>query len=323
TELANNYAKKADLILAVGTRFEEEETAIWLDGEIFSVPPTKIIQIDINPIEIGKNYPVELGLIGDAKLSLASINKEIRDILKEKPVKRGTKEELKSKKEEWFNKLKPFINSDKKPINPRRLLYALNRYLPENGIIVLDPSWARIGILQQFGSPGLDRCYIAGGVLPIGWSTASSLGVGVGRRDSRVISIIGDGGFLMTIQSLLTAKEYELPITYIIINNKSYNALDVLQKVYFGKSIGSKFENPLSSEDVSPNYSEIAKAFHIPSRRVEEPNEIEEAIQESLTQEGPFVLDLVSDPEGSKLIRSAPVTWSYFWSDLRKKRKQQ
>ncbi|MBW1973880.1 MAG: thiamine pyrophosphate-binding protein, partial [Deltaproteobacteria bacterium] len=136
TELANNYAKKADLILAIGTRFEEEETAIWLDGEIFSVPPTKIIQIDINPIEIGKNYPVELGLIGDAKLSLISINKEIRKILKEKPVKRGTKEELKSKKEEWLNKLKPFINSDKKPINPRRLLYALNRYLPENGIIV-------------------------------------------------------------------------------------------------------------------------------------------------------------------------------------------
>jgi len=320
TELANSLVKNADVIFAVGTRFEEEETAIWLDGEVIAVPPSKIIQLDIDPLVIGKNYPVEVGIVGDASVTLPQLLKIVKGRRGGKPLDQSRLPALDKGRGKWLEKLKPDMTSAKKPINPRRILLALKDKMPREAILAVDCSWSRIGLLQQLGQPGTDRCYIVGGVLPIGWSTSAALGMAVGRSPARVVAVTGDGGFLMAIQSLLTAVEYNLPVTWVVINNGGYNALDVLQRIYFGgRSVGSCFRNVATDRDVAPDFAAIAAGFHIPSERIVDPEEIEPAIARSFQAEGPFVLDFVSDPEESRLVRTAPVTWAYFWSEHRKK----
>jgi acetolactate synthase-1/2/3 large subunit len=123
----------------------------------------------------------------------------------------------------------------------------------------------------------------------------------------------------MAIQSILTAVEYELPIIWVVINNQGYNALDVLQKAYFGNSIGSKFERVRSGESVSPDFAGLAKALHAQGEKVEDPSQIDKAIARGFAARGPYVIDFISSPLGSKLVRTAPVTWSYFWAAHRPK----
>lgn len=318
-KIANDLARTADVLLAIGTRFEEEETAIWLDGEVFNIPPTKVIHIDIDPMQIGKNYQIEVGIVGDAKSTLAKLITVIKKELGNGKRKRDRIKKLQKMKKAWMEELKPYINSTEIPIQPRRILKELEELFPDNGILLVDPSWARIGLLQQFATPGKDKCYIIGGLLPIGWSTAGALGAAVGRSGSRVIALTGDGGFLLNIQSVLTAVEYDLPITWLIIDNQGYNALDVLQKAYFGKSIGSKFEKAGSKEPCSPDYAAIARAFGALGERIEKPEDIRPSLERALNSDEPFVLDFISSAEGSRLVRSAPVTWEYFWTERRKR----
>lgn len=320
-EEANTLVREADLILAVGSRFEEEETAIWIDGEVFKVPPTKIIQIDIDPNVIGKNYPVEIGIVGDAKVSLRKLNSSIKAKLGLATSKEDRFKKVMEAKKEWLEKLSPDINSDEIPINPRRILDLLKKHFPVDGLLVVDPSWSRIGLLQQLFTPGKDKCQIVGGLLPIGWSTAAAVGAAIGRPKSKIIALTGDGGFLMTIQSILSAVEYNLPIIWIIINNCGYNALHVFQTAYFEKSVGSRFEKMGTGELLSPDYTGIAKAFGANGEKVEKPEDIEPSIERALASKEPYVLDFISSSENSRLVRTRPVTWSYFWSKRRDKKR--
>jgi len=318
-EVANELARRADLILAVGTRFEEEETAIWLDGEVFKIPPTRLIQIDIEAKEIGKNYPLELGIVGDAKNTLAKLLEALKADGKGERKDKTQLDSLRKEKNKWLSQFEPMFKSTARPIEPRRILTSLEKLLPPNGILAVDPSWARIGILQQLGTPGKDRCFIVGGVIPIGWSTAASIGIALGRPGTPVVAITGDGGLLLSIQSILTAVEYELPIVWVVINNQGYNALDVLQKAYFGRSVGSKFEKVSTGESVAPDFVGLARALHAQGERVENPDDIEAALARGFSTQEPYVIDFVSSAMGSKLVRTGPVTWSYFWAARRPK----
>jgi acetolactate synthase-1/2/3 large subunit len=320
-EGANTLVRGADLILAVGTRFEEEETAIWLDGEVFKVPPTRLIQIDIDPHVIGKNYPVELGIVGDAKITLKKINNAVAGRLAGKKLQRGRVEKCQREKREWLEKLAPDMKSEEVPINPRRILKALEERFPDNGILMVDPSWARIGLLQQLFTPGNRKCHIVSGLLPIGWSTAAALGAATAKPKSKIIALTGDGGFLMGIQSIFTGVEYGFLITWIVINNNGYNALHVLQRAYFDRSVGSRFEKKKTGESFAPDYSAIAKGFGASGEKVEKPEQIEGAIERALSSGEPYILDFVSSGDKSRLERTRPVTWDHFWGKRREKKR--
>jgi acetolactate synthase-1/2/3 large subunit len=203
------------------------------------------------------------------------------------------------------------------PINPRSVLKSLEECFPENGILLVDPSWTRMGILQQLFMPGNKKCHIVCGLLPIGWSTSAALGASVGKPDSRIIALTGDGGFLMGIQSVFVAVQYDLPITWIVINNFGLNAIHVLQTAYFGKSVGSKYEIKRTGDKHPADYSAVARAFGASGERIDRPDDINPAIKRSLSANGPYVLDVVSSRDKSRLTRTRPVTWSYFWSKRR------
>ena len=316
---ANELVRGADVILAVGSKFEEEETAMW-SGETFNIPPSKLIQIDVHPPEIGKNYPVEVGIVGDAKRTLRALieilEKEYKaELERRRERKPNWVDRVEESKRAWMERLKPEIESDEAPINPKRVLKALEENFPEDGILVVDPSWARIGLLQQFEIPGPDRCYIVGGALPIGWSTAAALGVALGRPEAHVVAVTGDGGFLHSIQAVATAVEYGIPVTWVVLNNYGYNAIAVLQRAYFGgRSTGGDFVVEETGEAYTPDYSVIARAFGAEGIVIKKPEEIDEAFKRAFSSKRPLVLDFHISKTGSRLYRTGPVTWAYYWS---------
>jgi acetolactate synthase-1/2/3 large subunit len=314
---ANDLVRRSDIILAVGSRFEEEETAMW-SGETFNIPPSRLIQIDIHPPEIGKNYPVEVGIVGDAKRTLQALIALLKGEYKAEVERRRKPEwidEMEEAKRAWRERLRPEMESEEVPLNPKRVLRALEEHFPEDGILVVDPSWARIGLLQQFEIPGPDRCYIVGGALPIGWSTAASLGVAIGRPEETVVAITGDGGFLHSIQAVATAVEYGIRIIWVVLNNYGYNAIAVLQRAYFGgRSTGGDFVIEETGEAYTPDYSAIAEALGSKGLTVKRPEEIDGAFERAFASKGPFVLDFHISKRGSRLYRTGPVTWAYYWS---------
>lgn len=316
---ANTLVKRADTILALGSKFEEEETAMW-SGETFNIPPSRLIQIDIHPPEVGKNYPVEVGVVGDAKRTLQALigllssdyGAELEGMKALKPEWMGLVQE---EKRAWMERLRPEMESDEVPLNPKRVLKALERHFPKNGLLVADPSWARIGLLQQFEIPGPDKCYIVGGALPIGWSTAAALGIALGRPEARVIAITGDGGFLVNIQAVATAVEYDIPVIWVVLNNYGYNAIAVLQRAYIGgRSTGGDFVVEETGHPYTPDYVKIAEALGAEGIVVERPKEIDVALERAFRSDRPFVLDFRVSKTGSRLNRTGPVTWEHYWS---------
>lgn len=313
-QTANDICKDSDLVLAVGTRFEESETSMWLPEFVFDPDTTKFIQIDIDPREVGKNYPVEVGLVGDAKAVLSQLIEAVSPLRPTVAESRRRNIELVGKgKKALKDKIEKFCVSDEVPINPRRVLRALENTMPDNMTMTLDPSWCRVGMLQQMDLRSQEDAYIVSGILPIGWSSSACIGINMARPDRKVVAITGDGGFLLNNSAVASAVENNLPIVWVILNNGGYNSLGVLSTVYFGKQEGSWFINEKTGDAYSPDYAMLARAYGAQGERVDQPDSLEDAFRRAFEANAPYVLDIRVSGPASRLVRTAQVTWDYFW----------
>jgi acetolactate synthase-1/2/3 large subunit len=320
---ANEICRTSDMVLAIGTRFEESETSMWLPEYVFNPETTKFIQVDIDPREIGKNYPVEVGIVGDAKSVtaqlVAAVSAPYSEVAK---CREANIKLLREGKNALKEKIAPYCTSDEIPMNPRRVLRALEKTMPDNVTVTLDPSWCRVGLLQQMDLRSIQDAYIVSGVLPIGWSSTACLGINMAMPDRKLVAITGDGGFLLNNSIVASSVEYGFPIIWVVLNNGGYNSLGVLSSVYFGKSQGSWFVNEGTGNPYSPDYALLAKAFGAQGERVEQPEELEAAFERAFMANKPYVLDMRISGPASRLVRTAQVTWDYFWERYTEKSAQ-
>lgn len=320
---ANEICHASDLVLAIGTRFEESETSMWLPEYVFNPETTKFIQVDIDPREIGKNYAIEVGIVGDAKAVTAQLAAAVSaPSLETAKYREANIELLRAGKSALKEKIAPQCESDEVPLNPRRVLRAMEHTMPDNITVTLDPSWCRVGLLQQMDLRSIQDAYIVSGVLPIGWSSTACLGVSMAMPDRKLVAITGDGGFLLNSSIVASAVEYGYPIIWVVLNNGGYNSLGVLSSVYFGKSQGSWFVNEGSGDAYSPDYAMLAKAFGAQGECVERPEDLEAAFKRAFSAGQPYVLDIRISGPASRLVRTAQVTWDYFWERYTKKSAQ-
>ena len=311
---ANEICKEADLILAIGTRFEESETSMWLPEYVFDPAKTAFIQVDIDPREVGKNYPVEVGIVGDAREVAAQLTEAVHPpALRVQESRAANIRLLREGKEGLKAKIEDSCVSQESPMDPRRVLRALEQAMPDNTTMALDPSWCRVGMLQQMDLQGIDDAYIVSGILPIGWSSTACLGIGLARPDRRLVALTGDGGFLLNNSIVASAVENAVPIVWVVLNNGGYNSLGVLSSVYFGKSQGSWFERADTRQPFSPDYALLAQAYGAKGERVDRPGQLEEAFRRAFESNVPYVLDMRVSSAASRLVRTAQVTWDYFW----------
>ena len=296
-ELTNQLTREADLVLAVGTRFAETDASSW-DGEsTWSFPPSRLIQIDIDPLEIGRNYPVELGIVGDATEALTAVAAALTQVAPEGRSRPELREQIATSRAEVFSRISSAADSDQFPLRPQRILADLRACVPADTVLVTDVGWNKNGIAQCYELPAEGRFITPGGSSTMGFGPAAALGVQVASPDRPVIALIGDGGLSAQLAALPTAAERGLPVIFVVMNNASHGTISDLQSSSYGRSYGCDFLGR-DGEPYSPDFAALGAACGLDGYRVEKPGDLQRHLQEALTNRRPAVIDvpMVNEP---------------------------
>jgi len=290
-------ARNADVILALGCRFSDLHTASWQPGFAYNFPVTKLIQIDIDPSEIARNYPVDLGVVGDIKVVLNQlIEKTTND---SKGDYSAWHEELSGYKKEWNDFVTPYKTFDDKPIDPRRLIYDIRKVAPKDAIMFSDVGNNQPWVEQYWSSDTPGTHFTAGGFAAMGFGVCGVLGAKLAKPETTCINVCGDGGFMMMPHAVATAVQYNLPAVWIIMNNYAIGAIRDLQRFYFGgRQIGTNFETYEGTryhdgELWNPDFAAMAKSMGGEGIRIENPDQIAPAVEAAIKSNKPTVIDVI------------------------------
>jgi len=289
-------ARTADAILALGCRFSDIHASSWTPGYTYNIPPTKLIQVDIDPAEIGRNYPVEIGIIADAKTVL----RQLIELGKDRPKKDFSKwlSFLGKAKEDWKKWIRPKCESDETPIAVQRQLSDMREVLPDDAIVTGDAGNAAAWLGQYFTTVKPKTHHQPGGFSSMGWGPAAILGCKLAAPERVCAAVIGDGAFMMTPQVVSTAVEYDIPAIWIIHNNYTLGAISWLQDAVFNGEIAAYFQRHSTGERWNPDFSKLSEACGGMGEKVTKPEEFKPAMERAIKSNRPYVIDVIIEPEG-------------------------
>src|SRR5688500_3196081 len=202
TRAANETTREADVILAVGTGFAEADCSSWDPSHTFAIPPSRLIQIDIDPQEIGKIYPVEVGIVGDAKTTLRALIRQL-EADSVAPARGSTRSEVIAKRKQgWADEVKETQQDEGVPIHPARLLKEISEVAPEDAIFVTDVGWNKNGAGHQLVARSPRTFLTSGGMATMGFAPGAAIGAKLGAPDRTVICLVGDGGLMSVVGAL-------------------------------------------------------------------------------------------------------------------------
>ena len=280
-----------DVIVAIGCRLIREYR--YLDDPVMK-PETRCIHIEEDPWEIGKVFPVDYGIIADAKSALRSLLEFFRKIA---AAANGRDERLaciKKAREQLDKDLENKVKEgwDGTPINTARLVRTMDRLLEKDALIVNESPTSKDIIMTNFQFTS-NRSYFSnssGGFL--GWGLGASIGAKLASPSRRVIACLGDGSTMFGIQGLWTLAKYRVPLIVIVFNNRAYMAV---KNQFRGSEERIRIAADLGAELVGPdiNFARMADTFGIFGQRVEQPDAIEPAIKRAMEQSGPALIDVV------------------------------
>jgi acetolactate synthase I/II/III large subunit len=295
---ANEASRNADVLLAMGCSFDDRATSGWLEGYTLTIPPTKLIQIDNDPSEIGRNYPVHLGIIGDIRASLEVLIRRAQEKLKG-----STKNyddwvgKLREFKAVWDKYQAPHAQSDVSPIRPERLVSALGKVVPENALFATDVGVHHNWIVQLWKARRARHLLQSWGFASMGFATCGILGAKLAQPESPAVAVCGDGSFLMTPHILATAVEYDIPAVWVIWNNYGYCSIRDMQLGMFGQELATSFKKEKTGELYSPDFVMLAKSFGVDAVRVGKAGDLEGAIETAIKSGKPYLVEVPVDRE--------------------------
>src|SRR3989442_421003 len=255
--IANDKCRTADLIVAVGTRLAEANSSSWDPRFTFSIPRTRLIHIDADEAEIGRNYPTELGVVADAKLALGAratvaAGKAHRD--------RGRlREEIARGRRGFAENWDHQRNSDQYPLRPERILAELRKAVPADGFIVTDVGWNKNGVGQQFPITVPGTFITPSGLATMGFGPSAVLRVKMADPDRAALSLVGDGGLSTNPSVIATALGADLPVVWLVMDNAGFGTIAGLEAMHYGSSFGCMFER--CGKPYKVDYAAMARAF--------------------------------------------------------------
>lgn len=279
--------QQADLIFFIGCRAGSTTTEHWR----FPDSNKTIIHLDADPMVVGTNYSTDVGMVGDAKISLQALNDAVTQRLKFRPsdAVNGAEVVAQSRTAKWdaFNILAQSLDT---PIRPERVLDSLNRHLPADAVVVADPGTPCPYFSAYFNAPQAGRHFItnrAHGAL--GFSMSAGVGAQIGRPNATVVSVMGDGSFGFTCGELETIVRHQIPLKMIVFSNSSYGWIKASQKAGYD-------ERYFSVDFNRTDHVRVAEAFGVKGFRVEDPSQLDQVIQAALKHDGPALIDIISQP---------------------------
>ena len=281
-KVSNDYVNESDLLIAVGIRFSDRTT-----GRLDSfVPDTKVIHIDIDPAEIGKNVDVDLPIVGDAKNVLSSLNKILKDYEVSDDVKSWANM-IKQKKQD----LLPRVTYDDIPLKPQTVIKEISEVLTPESILTTDVGQNQMWAAHFYNTQKPRKFISSGGLGTMGFGFPSAIGAKVACPDDPVVSINGDGGFLMVCQELATVREYDIPVIAVVLENRT------LGMVYQWQSLLYNERHSQTLLGNSPDFVKLAESFGVNAVKITKPGETKEALSSAIKDNEPILLNVVIDSE--------------------------
>src|SRR5262245_26735402 len=290
TAVANATTHAADVVLAVGTAFGEADCSSWDPRFTFAIPPSRLIQIDIEAQEIGKIYPVEVGLVGDAKATLRELIRHLRAL---GPFTGGPARVARIAEERtaWESMLKDSQQDKGRPIHPARLLHEISKIVPDDAIFVTDVGWNKNGAGQQLQVSLPGSFITSGGMATMDFAPGAAIGAKLGAPDRKVIYLVGDGGLLSALGAFATAVELGTPVLFVLFNNFCFSTIRTVGTTYFNNAYGTEFRTP-DGQPYNPDFPLLAKSFGMESAQVIDPDDLAPALKKALSVEAPYVLEV-------------------------------
>jgi acetolactate synthase-1/2/3 large subunit len=293
-ECANRVVSEADLVFFIGSPAGGMVTASWA----LVAPGTAVMQLDIEPTELGRNYPNKVALLGDAKVSL-------RRLIDAAQAKEGTTKAWVGRVQqlvaEWRAQAAPKLNSDAVPMDPARICKEITNALPANGVVVADTGHAGMWTSQfiDLNQPGQRYIRCAGS---LGWGLPGAIGVKCALPNQPVLCFTGDGGMYYHMIELDTALRYGINLVVLVNNNRALSQeFPSLNRNYGGNMRGHSDELWRFGEF---NFAKVAEAMGCAGFRVEQPGELKGVLQKAFTMDKPVVVEVMSD-----VSLMAPVAW--------------
>ena len=281
-KVSNDSVNEADLLIAIGVRFSDRTT-----GRLDSfVPDTKVIHIDIDPAEIGKNVDVDLPIVGDAKNVLESLNRLLEGYEISADV-RNWAEKIKQRKKD----LLPRVTYDDVPLKPQTVIKEISEVLTPESILTTDVGQNQMWAAHFYDTQKPRKFISSGGLGTMGFGFPSAIGAKVACPDDPVVSINGDGGFLMVCQELATVYDYDIPVIAVVLENRTLGMVYQWQTLlYDGRHSQTEFKD-------SPDFVKLAESFGINAVRITKPGETKEALTSAIKDNEAILLDIVVDSE--------------------------
>jgi acetolactate synthase I/II/III large subunit len=279
TRTANYAMDNADLIVAVGARFDDRIT-----GKLAEFAPrAKFVHIDIDPAEISKNVPAHIPIVGDTKRILPKLTSEYRALEADRSRMDEWWQQLRKWQEEYPLKFEP---SQEGEIPPQRMIQALYEVTGGEAILTSDVGQHQMWTAQHYHFTKPRRWINSGGLGTMGFGLPSALGAKVAQPDELVVCVAGDGSLVMTCQELATAVEHDIDVKVFIMNNGYLGMVRQWQELFWDKRYSSV------DMGTSPDWVKLAEAFGARGMRVEQDADVEDAMREAIGHEGPVVLDV-------------------------------
>ncbi len=287
-QVANYALNNCDVLLAIGTRFSDRVT-----GKLSEFgTKTKVVHVDIDSSEIGKNVKGRVGLVGDA---WTVVNALIAGLQKRK------------KKETWMERMKTLnkectcdydLRSD--PLKPQKVIHELSRLLPDDAIVTTEVGQNQMWASHFYKCHGKRMFITSGGLGTMGFGFPAALGAKIARPESVVVDIAGDGSLQMVSQEFATAVESDIPVVVCLLNNGWLGMVKQWQKHFYGsRYMATKFSG-------TPDFVKLAEAYGAEAIRVEKHSEVAEAIKRAAKCDVPMLLDFIIDPEEDVLPMTPP-----------------
>ena len=274
-EISNKAITECDCLIAIGCRFSDRSVS---NAKEYA-PKATIIQIDIDPAEIGKTIQVDIPIVGDAKKTLKEFTDQIETPKKNKWTEKITQEKRNTETQIEYSSI---------PLKPQQCIKEIMEAITPETIVTTDVGQNQMWMAHCYKAKKPRTFISSGGLGTMGFALPSAIGAQYAKPEGNVLSIVGDGGFQMVLQELATIKENDLPIVTCILNNSYLGMVAQLQRLYSDHVYGVKFTQ-------NPDFTQLARAYGINSEVVEKPGELKETIQNALKNREATVIDIKID----------------------------
>jgi acetolactate synthase I/II/III large subunit len=293
---ANEAGRRADLVIALGARFDDRSASSWLPGYSWNFPHSKLVHVDVDPDELGRNYPPDLGILADARTFLRQLLAELERRPPERDARKAWRADIARWQQDWDAHTKPNFAVHASPIRPERVVADCRAVLPEDAILACDVGVNHNWYMQFWKARRPQTMLNSWGFSGMGFGAAGALGAKLAAPERPVVAITGDGCFSMVPHVLCTAVEYDIPVVWLVWNNFSWASIrDIQYGMFGGRELGTAFYRGGNNTPYNPDFAAWARASGAEGVTVAKSEDLKGALEHAIRSNKPFVLDVHVD----------------------------